>query len=617
MISFRKTGWIFLVALVFHAAAFAEVTIETGVSRSQVPVGESLTLDIIIYDSQAKITAPTLSSLDGFTSSSRAHSQEISIIGGRRSSRTIFSYVLLANSVGTKSLGPFEVLIDEKKYKVGPVQVEVVAAQSRLSPPSVSSGLPAPLPPRALPSGNIRNQEIFVRAWLDKDEAYVNEAVMLTYTLYTRLTATAKGFEREPVTTGFWVEDFPPELTIKKTEQMVNGVRYLVADLRKLALFPTQPGIYTMDPGTLSVDIQQQDPRRVSYNVFGYANPPLATQMVAQTLSPDPVKLTVKALPETGKPADFNGAVGNFQIESSVDKTVVQQGDPVTYRVRLTGRGNIHTVETPPAPKLEDFKYYDSSSSTRTLKDRLIVEGEKITDTVMVPRKAAAFTIPATHFSYFDPAAQTYKKLTTASHALTVNPGPEGEDMGEALVQPVAKEKVDVIAKDIRYLKMTDDGKIMPKKLLYRHPLYWAFNLAALGLWLFLTVLSRRRVDLTGDLKNTRLRRSHALARKKLKEASRMLDEEKSEEFYAEVSKAIYRYFADKLNLPIQSVSALAIEERTDPALPAALATEIRTLFDELGMVRFGRIEKNAAEMKRVYDRADQVITSFEKVKIK
>ena len=57
----------------------------------------------------------------------------------------------------------------------------------------------------------------------DKDEVFVNEPVMLTYTLFTRLSATYKGFEKEPTTTGFWVEDFPPEKTIRRTEKMLNG----------------------------------------------------------------------------------------------------------------------------------------------------------------------------------------------------------------------------------------------------------------------------------------------------------------------------------------------------------------------------------------------------------
>src|SRR5438034_241967 len=87
-------------------------------------------------------------------------------------------------------------------------------------------------------------------------EGQINKPVMPTYTLYTRMNATYKGFEKEPETTGFWVEDFPPEKTIRRTEQILNGSRYVIADVRKLALFPTQIGVYTVDPGTLSAAVE-------------------------------------------------------------------------------------------------------------------------------------------------------------------------------------------------------------------------------------------------------------------------------------------------------------------------------------------------------------------------
>ena len=125
--------------------------------------------------------------------------------------------------------------------------------------------------------------------------------------------------------------------------------------------------------------------------------------MVAKTLAANPVTLVVKSLPESGKPGNFNGAVGQYQIESSLDKSETQAGDPVTFRVRISGQGNINTLQTPALPKSEDFKIYDSSTSTNISKERLVVEGQKVTETVFVSRKAGSFTIPALTFSYFDP----------------------------------------------------------------------------------------------------------------------------------------------------------------------------------------------------------------------
>src|SRR3990167_1148715 len=191
-------------------------------------------------------------------------------------------------------------------------------------------------------------------------------------------------------------------MTAKKTEQFIGGQRYVVADVRNLALFPTQAGVFTIDPGTLStvVEVRQQNDfdSFFSYNIFGRRGgsfpPAFVSQVFSKSLSTEPVTVTVKALPETGRPESFSGAVGEYAIESSIDKRQVEAGDPVTFRVRVSGRGNINTVQTPPPAAMEDFRIYDSASSANVRKERLVVEGEKTTETVLVPRKPGTYTIP-------------------------------------------------------------------------------------------------------------------------------------------------------------------------------------------------------------------------------
>ncbi len=382
----KKLFFSFVVASCFFGAiAFADVAIETSVSRSQLPVGEQLVLDIIISNADGRIEQPSISSIDGFMSYSQGHSQELSIINGRSSSRNIYTYVLVANSAGEKTIGPFRVVIGGKEYTIAPVKVEVTqtgtpqGAYTRTQTPVTTP------PTRAMAGANVGDQDIFVKAWVDRDEVYVNEPAILTYTLFTRLSATFKGFEKEPVTTGFWLEDFPPEKTVRRTEQFLNGQRYVVADVRKVALFPTQAGVFTVDPGTIaaSIEIRNDDSFQAFFsgNVFGSRRqgfpPMVTTQVVPKVLPTDAVRITAKALPVTGKPADFTGAVGRYEIESSLDKDHVEAGDPVTLRVRIQGQGNINTVQTPKLPKMDDFKVYDSSPSTTSLSFEIFVEEEE------------------------------------------------------------------------------------------------------------------------------------------------------------------------------------------------------------------------------------------------
>lgn len=611
------------------APAFAAVAIETSVSRSILPIGEQLTLDIIISNADGNIDPPKISSIEGFTSYSQGRSQEFTIVNGNSSSRSIYSYVLVANSTGHKTIGPFEIMIAGKEYKVAPVKVEVTQGGAPTSGYTwARSPVTAPSP-RALPATTqLGDQDIFVKAWLDKDEVSVNEPVMLTYTLFTRLSATYKGFEKEPVTTGFWVEDFPPDKTVRRTEQFLNGQRYVVADVRKIALFPTQAGVFTVDPGTLSatVEVRSEDnfDTFFSGNIFGsrrvgFPNT-FVTQVVSKLMPADPVKVVVKALPTENRPVSFNGAVGQYEISSSLDKSEVEAGNPVTFRVRISGKGNINTLQSPSLPKSSDFKIYDSSSSSNISKERLVVEGEKVTETVIVPRKPGTYTIPSVAFTFFDPKKGEYVERHTESHRLNVTPGtePEAPAASESTgVLTVDKEDVGLAAKDIRFIKTVDDGAVLPETPLYRNRLYWLINLALVLAGLLAAFLSARKDSDAKDLRSFRNRRSHALARGKLQAAAQTLKQGKPDAFYEEVSKAVHGYFADKLNVPAQAVSRDGIEERTGKDLSPELLNKISALFEELSRGRFGRAQTSHEEMKNLYDLADEVITKFEKVRRK
>ncbi len=602
------------------------MSIETSVSRSQLAMGEQLTLDIIISNAEGSISQPTLPPIDGFSSYSQGHSQEISIINGRSSSQSIFSYVLIANSVGKKIIGPFEINIGGKAFKVAAVEVEVISDNPMSSSsrgPSYAQGPVVAPPPRAMPGDEVSNQDIFVKTWLDKDEVYVNEPVTLTYTIYTRLSATYKGFEKEPVTTGFWVEDFPPDKTIKRTEQVLNGSRYVVADIRKMSLFPTEPGVFTIDTGTVGATVEVRNEQRFdsffSSNIFGRRSPFPSTSFFSQVFSKiiptDKVMVVVKALPEVGKPAGFSGAVGDYRIESSVDKREVEVGTPITYKVRILGEGNINTVQTPALPKMENFKIYDSSNSVNISKNRLVVEGDKVTETVLVPKKAGNYTIPELEFSYFDHKAKVYKTIKTASHLLLVKPGAEPEEtVVSPGVQPVEQAEVSVTGKDIRYIKTVEDPNAVAVKPLYKEPLYWAFNVLLIAASFIFMFLTARRTNVK-DNKALRSRGSHRVAKAKLRKASSLMKQDKHEEFFSEMSKAVYGYFADKLGVSSQSVSVELIEQRLPGNASPEILNQIKALFDELSMGRFAALQKGDEEMKRVYEMADSVITDFEKVK--
>ena len=180
-------------------------------------------------------------------------------------------------------------------------------------------------------------------------------------------------------------------------------------------------------------------------------------------------------------------------------------------------------------------------------------------------------------------------------------------------MQAVDKEDVSLATKDLRYIKTADDGKAVSDKPLYKNPVYWLVNILLALAGALAMFLSSKKAGDRKDAKGFRFRRSHALARGKLKAAARMMNQDKPDAFYEEVSKAVHGYFADKLDVPAQSVSRERIEAMSGPDATPELMNKISALFDELSRGRFARAEKNKDDMKNIYDLADEVITRFEK----
>ncbi|MCG3176780.1 MAG: hypothetical protein MOGMAGMI_01744 [Candidatus Omnitrophica bacterium] len=604
------------------SAAFAEISIETSVNRSRAAVGEEVVLDIIIYNAQGRVQLGEISAAPDVSNFSRSHRQEITFINGRSASKTVLSLGFVANSVGPKKLGPFTVNIGGVDYKVPAADIEVVPAGA-----PVPRGLGAPVLPPAQSSREISERDLFVRVTADKEEVYVNEPVSLTYTLYTRHSATFKGFEKEPTTTGFWVEEFPPDKTLKRTEQILNGSRYVVAVVRKISIFPTQAGVYTVDPGALKVivELQTQDPLQGVFS-SGLAGrrlirTPVSTELVGKSVTADPITVRVKQLPETGKPASFTGAVGQYRIDAELEPREVEVGQPVTLKVRVSGEGNINTVQPPVPPALEVFKAYDPAYATNVNKDRLKVEGDKTAEVVLVPRQPGTQTVPPMKFSYFDPRTGSYFEIRTV--ALTVNVKPATGEAADAPAAPVLPSPAPSAARsaapeatDIRYIKTARRSPLVPGPAGFEAGRTIAAATAAVLTGLLLWFVAGLRAGRSRDGRASRLRRSHAVARKRLGQAHKLLKKGQTEAYYAELYRAVHGYLADKLELTDRVVTYETVIARiADPEAERQLLGRVRGLLDELALRRFSSSKADEAEMRRTMELADETITAFERRK--
>lgn len=616
------------------AYAQAGINIEASINPARLSVGESAKLSIVVTGAGSGLQTPQLPQLDNFQFYSQSHSEELSFVNGKRTSRSIFTFILIPNTSGKQVIDQIQVPINGRIYKTGVLEVEVLdgARNSNAGRSTVQNRPPsARIVPAAsgdLPPEYMTGEEIFVRPWVDRTEVYINQPVYLTYTMYTRASATFKGFDSEPITTGFWVEDFPPQGLATRHEKQIGGHRYVIADVRSIALFPTEAGEVEITPGDLKVDVEitSNDPFSSFYSrdIFGrrrYVPRAVTTKVETRILKTDPIKILVKAMPEQGKLNSFSGAVGHYTLDASVDSSEVEEGEAITLRVRLAGEGNLNTVSLPKVPLLDHFKFYEATSSLNLVKDRYIIEGEKIEETVLIPKKAGSYTIPALEYTYFDPKNEKYTTLKTKPIQIKVKAAPHEQlpnfdrQKTNIVSQPEETYAAPALDIDIHYLKgsmgVQPTGVIHP----FLNRWFWIWHLAAVGAVFILLILAKL-FELIFKRGNTGARISHRVAKQKLKSAKAKIKSGYEKEFYEAIYASIYEYFSGKLNIEMGAVGVGLIEARLQHKISNHEMRRLKRLFSEIDFGRFSTAHTSVDDMRALYKEADDMISTIERQRL-
>lgn len=624
-----KTGNAIIIFILLCASpAFAaDVTISSSVDKNIVSLDDNLTYTVTIQGSITKVPPPKLPDFKGFRSYSSSRSQNISIVNGRVSASIKYKYILVPNTVGTYLIEPAEIEIGGKIYQTAPVQIEVVASSQKAAPYTPPS-ITAPTPPSTYPQEEEEEtrpypkDRLFIETHVDKLRAYANEQITLTFGFYQAINLYENPLYSPPTTTGFWSEDMPPQ---KKYYKTINGIRYLVTEI-KTALFATSPGIYTIGPAKLECKAEDLNAffKRNPYSIFD--EDPFSVFRTGKpvVLTADPIKIEISTLPDEGKvseggrPADFKGDVGRFDISASIDKNRVEENEAVTLKINVTGDGNIKTISEPRVDvSTDDFKLYDSGSSENISKENYKVSGEKIFEKVLVPRKAGKFIIPAVSFSFFDPRSRSYKTVNTLPLELSVVPSAQKKPT-RGLSRLKEKEAVKVVGEDVRFIKVSSLRPIRDEGApIYKNPFFAAINMLPLIILPFAIAYKRHSDRLRADVRYARAKYAHPSAQRRLKVARELArspkgaKKNKPKEFCTEIHHALTKYLADKLNVSV----GLTIDEMMD-ALRAkgaseALADKFKQLIEKGEQARFAPGEMSPDEMSSMLKAAEELIVEL------
>jgi len=571
----------------------------------------------------------------GFDTFYTGRSSHITFINGQSSSSVEFSYVLVPKQAGHFRIDPIEVSVGNNRFMTTLVEIEVREGSgvTRQAPvPGSAAGRPpmpqapyplnpsAPLANEPPPSFKPEDDNIFVRAWTDKTTVYPNEQILLAYSLYTRYDTRYEGFEKEPQVSGFWIEEFPMGQDVQRETVRMNGKKYIKAEIRKTALFATAPAEYTIDPGTLKASIRQE-PENTSvfddfFNDSFFSGGGFFARREDRILKPIPILIHVKPFPESGKPATFQGAVGNFRMTATLDKETVKQNEPVTMKLVIEGQGNIETLNKPKMPELRDVKVYDSDTSSQLFKTGDVIGGRKVFEVVFIPSQPGVLKIPPVEFSYFNPAQNAYEKLQTQEFSLPVAASGEQFKLPPTLSgHEEFKKEVQAEAQDIRFIQ-EDLEDARGRVFMNNAFLSAASGNVLLTLLVGYEFLRRRREKIFAGnvgLKRRSQARSRAEGRmKKIKSLSKT----ETARYFEEIEKILTQYLSDKFNLSTHGVTRWDLEKQLEQAVGSGdpLLSDLRKLYEFCDESRFGKgsipeeMKKTALEiLRRTLDRVEKM----------
>lgn len=550
--------------------------------------------------------APSIKGFDVLMGPSRSQQSSIQIINGKRTSNssTAFTYILLAGNPGTYTIPAASVEVNGEKVFSNAISIKVLP-QDQTSGNSGNNGGGSASSSRSQAAGSrISANDLFITATASKTTVHEQEAILLTYKVYT-VVNLRQLYGKMPDLKGFHTQEV--ELPQQKTFTLEHykGRNYNTTVWSQYVLFPQQTGKLEIPSITFDGVVAQQtisdDPFDAFFNGGGYVE-------VKKKITTPKVVINVQPLP--AKPAGFSGAVGEFKLASSINATDVKTNDAVTIKLTLSGTGNMKLIGTPEVKFPQDFEIYDPKVTDDYKLTNSGLTGTKTFEYLAIPRHAGNFTIPAIEFTYFDLKSNSYKTLKTEAYNLKVAKGQGNAD--QVISDFTNKESVKMLGKDIRFIKL-GDSSLRPKGDFFFGTVgYYLCYLIPLLLFVVFAVIYRQKALENANVAKVKTKKANKVATRRMKLAGKLLAENKKNEFYDEVLKALWGYISDKLSIPVSQLSKDNIEaELTNYGVQEALIAEFFGVLNECEYARYAPGNENEA-MDKVYSASVEVISKME-----
>lgn len=598
----------------------AALSAQDGVSfQVQAPrevyAGEEFDIAFVINSQGSRnFKAPAFKGFDVRFGPSQSQSSNFSYINGQMQQSFTLSYAYrlrAPETTGEFRVEPATIEVKGQTYETEAVVLKVLPARqsgggqggsARGNAPAAGSRPSQPV------SGEISNDDIFLRSFVSKSNPYVGEEVVVTYRLYTAVPVRQYSINKLPSNKGFWAE----ELKTGENEQRetINGRPYVYVDLRKVALFPQEAGKLTIEPLEIEVVAAIQQRRERTGTIFDIFDDPFFDR-VAYTqanVRSKATTLNVRPLPEHGRPADFNGPVGDYKVSFQYDKSKeLKANEAINFTFSVSGNGNIELIQPPHILFPPDFEVYEPRINLQKTQESHI-GGQASIEYIVVPRSPGIYRIPTFSFSYFHPQSGQYKTVDIPETALNIQEG-DGTYVPAGQLTAAAGS-----AQTLAPLQTH-----APRWFKTRHQFFlstgWWLGLAGLFILSVVSVgLYRRHRTVLSDPIGLRNKRAYKEARRCLRKGHLYMTQNKKNDFYIELSQALWGFLSHKFDIPVSDLSMTRVREvlHEKGISETSIEAFVQTL-DHCEFERFAPQGNSRRSMAALYEEALNVISSIVK----
>ena len=600
----KKLIIILMALIAYSTQVLADKVSFTASAPDVVVVGDQFRLSYTVTTQKVKdFRAPSIKGFDVLMGPSRSQQSNTQIVNGNVTSTSsiTFTYILMANNAGEYTIPGASIIVDGDQMVSNSVRIKVLPQDQGSSNSSSSSST------HSSSGTGVSNQDLFITASASKTNVYEQEAFVLTYKIYTRESNLQLNNAKLPDFKGFHSQEIEMTTNARWTPEHYQGRNYYTTVYRQFVLFPQQSGKLYIDPAqfqmTVGKPVQSDDPFDAFFN--GGSN----VIEIKKSISTPKIAINVNPLP-AGKPTDFSGGVGEFNISSSINNKELKTNDAITIKLVISGTGNLKLISNPEIKFPDDFEVYDPKVDNQVRLTREGLTGNKVIEYLAIPRHAGTYKIPGVSFSYFDIRSKSYKTLKTEEYVINVEKGAGNAD--QVIANFTNKEDLKVLGEDIRYIKQ-NEVTLQPKgSFFYGSMTYWLFYIIPALAFIIFFIIYRKQAAENANVAKMRTKKANKVATKRMKLAGKLLSENKKDAFYDEVLKALWGYISDKLNIPVSRLSKDNIEEKLrNHGVNEELIKEFLNALNDCEFARFAPGDENQA-MDKVYSSSIEVISKME-----